>query len=85
MSAALINRFMKRLCNEINSHPEENAMSYFISTFENYIRRRMRTSVCIFFFLIILSLVVQSTTLFYVVKFKRLGGGAALMASTIAA
>lgn len=83
MSSAIVNRFMKRLCTEINTNPDKNAMSHVIATFENYIRRRLRPSVYFFFFLIFLSLMFQAATLYFVVKLKE-GAGASLIASQIA-
>ncbi len=85
MSSAIVNRFMKRLCSEINEHPDENAVSHIICTFENYIRRRLRPSVYFFLFLIFLSLIFQAATLFYVFRLREGGGGgAARMISQIA-
>lgn len=83
MSSALVNRFMKRLCNEINAQPDDNAVSHIIITFENYIRRRLGPSMYLFLFLMLLILVIQVSTLFVVIRLKE-GPGAALMASQMA-
>ena len=65
---SLTTRLLKRLCTEIDSNPDENAMSYVINTLESYIRHRLRPSVYIILFLIFTSIILQASTLFYLFR-----------------